>query len=157
MQAAKRFRFQLWDEISDESRKSHTYNNLKIGTLFLVGQLADEYCVSIFTRQHVKMFKNGKVIIKGRRNPSSGLYNIPLTTTADMLIPLSIQKQSLRVIQDSREKGTCWLLSCVRVHNQTSIIPNKRQERPLQMLACTHSHSHLQTSRKIHCHKYGPH
>ena len=92
MKAAKQVQFQLLDEISDKYQQGHTYNNLKTGAPLLVGQLVDENCVSIFTRHHVNIIKNGKLIIKGRQNLSNGFYNTPLTPTAEPLIPSSNYK-----------------------------------------------------------------
>ena len=73
MQAAKRVNFQISDKLSDKYQQGYTYNDLKTGKLFSVGQLVDENCVSIFSKHHVNIFKNGKVIIKGRRKPINGL------------------------------------------------------------------------------------
>ena len=57
MQAAKRVKFQLLDKLSDKSQQGYTYNNLKTGTLFSVGQLAADDCLSILSKHHVKFSK----------------------------------------------------------------------------------------------------
>ena len=78
VQASKRVKFQLSEKLSGKSQQGYTYNDLKTGTLFSVRKLSDDDCVHIFSKHHVNVFKNGKVIIKGRHKPINALYNIPL-------------------------------------------------------------------------------
>ena len=49
MQASKGLILQLLDKLSDKSQRGYTYNDIKTGTLFSVGKLADNDCVSIFS------------------------------------------------------------------------------------------------------------
>ena len=68
MQAAKHVKFKLAPKLSNDVQQGHIYNNLKTGTLVLVGQLSHDDCDGIFSKHDVKLFKNGTVIIKVYRN-----------------------------------------------------------------------------------------
>ena len=104
MQAVKWVKFQPLDELSDETQQGNTYNDLKKGRLLSVGQLSDDNCMYIFSRHHINVFKNGKVIIKGRCNPMNVLYNTLIAPTDEPSIRLSSQQQALLVIQDSKTR-----------------------------------------------------
>ena len=78
MEAVLKVQFNLAPELSPEAQSGHTYNNLKSGTLVSVGQLANDDCDTIFSKHAAYVFKNGKIIIKGKRNYTNGLWNIPL-------------------------------------------------------------------------------
>ena len=49
------------------------------------------------------MFKDGKIIIKGYRNRSNGLWNVPLAPTSQPTLPATSQR-ALGVIQDFKTK-----------------------------------------------------
>ena len=66
---------------------AYSFNNLKSGSLILIGQLCDDDCIAIFSKYDVKIIKKDKVLIKGRRTPN-GLWKIPIGTT---IKPLAVQ------------------------------------------------------------------
>ena len=68
----------LSNKRSQESQVGHIFNDLKSGSLISIGQLCTYDCVAIFTKYHVNIVKNGKIIIGGQQNPSNGLWKIPL-------------------------------------------------------------------------------
>jgi hypothetical protein len=68
----------LAPELSDQAKEGHIFHNLQSGSLISIGQLCDDDCVALFTKYHVKLYKNGKVIIVGKRNSANGLWTIPL-------------------------------------------------------------------------------
>jgi hypothetical protein len=68
----------LAPELSNHAKIGHIFQGLKSGSLISIGQLCDDDCVALFTKFNVKLYKNGKVIIIGKRNATNGLWNIPL-------------------------------------------------------------------------------
>ena len=124
MQASRRVKFQLLDKISDKDQQGYTYNDLKTGTLFSVGKLADANWVSIFSRHHVSIFQNGKIIIKVRRNPKNGVYNNPLAPNSKPLITSSSQKQALRVIQysNTRQELAGYFHACIFIPTPVTLL-----------------------------------
>jgi hypothetical protein len=104
MEAAKQVQFNLAPELSPEAQSGHTYNDLKTGTLVSVGQLADDNCNTIFSKHAAYVFKNGKIIITGKRNLTNGLWNIPLNPTSTQKPPTPTNNLALGVIQNSQTK-----------------------------------------------------
>ncbi len=74
----KRVTFSLATDLSESAKVGHLFNELKSGTLISLGQLCDDDCVALFTKYDVKIYKNGQIIIVGKRNLTNGLWNIPL-------------------------------------------------------------------------------
>ena len=97
MQAAKHVKFKLAPKLSNEVQCGHTYNYLKIRTLVSVVQLADDDCDTIFSKHELKVSSNGNLIIKGYRNQSNSLWNIPLSMTDKPTVP-EIKLHALGVI-----------------------------------------------------------
>ena len=73
----------------------------------------------------------------------------------DFIIQPTTSPQSNPIFQD--KTGTGRLFPCMHVQPHTSNIPTIRQKMPIQLLDGPHSLPHLQTYRKIYCHKHGPH
>jgi hypothetical protein len=78
IEATKRVIVPLAKELSSEAKVGHIFDSLKSGSLISLGQLCDDDCVALFTKYDVKIYKNGQVIIVGKRNAANGLWNIPL-------------------------------------------------------------------------------
>jgi hypothetical protein len=64
--------------LSKSAKRGHILPDLKTGSLISIGQLCDDDCTALFTKHHLKIFKNGTAIITGRRNTSNGLWHIPM-------------------------------------------------------------------------------
>ena len=57
----------------------YSFNNLKSATLISIGQSCADDCIAIFTKYDVKILKDDKILIKGRRT-ANGLWKIPIDT-----------------------------------------------------------------------------
>ena len=68
----------LSTKLSQEAQDRHIFDNINSGSLISIGQLCDDDCVSIFTKYHVDITKDGQIIIGGHRNTSNGLWNITI-------------------------------------------------------------------------------
>ena len=60
-----------------QARLAYSFNNLKSGTLISIGQLCDDDCVAIFSKYDVKIIRNNKILIRGRRT-DNGLWKLPI-------------------------------------------------------------------------------
>ena len=86
----------LSSDLTDKAQHVFLFNDLATGSLLSIGQLCDDDCIALFSKYHLKILKNNKVIIEGRRN-DNGLWDVPLhkpTTqtqhsTVDTHIPMA--------------------------------------------------------------------
>ena len=156
MEAEKKVQFNLAPELSPEAQSGHTYNDLKTGTLVLVGQLDDDDCDTIFSKHAAYVLKNGKIIIKGKRNYINNLWNIPLTTTSAPTPSTPTNNIALGIIQTSQTKQdlTVYFLACM-FSPTPSIFFSRYHKITLRFMARTHKFPHLQTPNKIHSHQRG--
>jgi hypothetical protein len=60
-------------EFSRNATVAYSFSNLKSGTLISIGQLCDDDCIAIFSKYNVKIIKNDKILIKGKRT-DNGLW-----------------------------------------------------------------------------------
>ena len=67
----------LSNELSIHAQHAYKFNNLATGPLISTGQLCDDNYLALFSKYSLKILKNNKVIITGKRN-ENGLWDIPL-------------------------------------------------------------------------------
>ena len=68
----------LSGKLTRPARTARVLPGLKSATLILLGQLADDGCTSILNDYKLEVIKEGETILTGFRNPTDGLYDIPL-------------------------------------------------------------------------------
>jgi hypothetical protein len=66
-------------QLNKQARQAHILPELKNSSLISIGKLCDAGCIAKFDKNHVVIQQNGNTIITGDRNPTNGLWNIPLT------------------------------------------------------------------------------
>ena len=66
-------------QLNQQARQAHILPELKNSSLISIGKLCDAGCIAKFDKNHVVIQQNGNTIITGDRNPTNGLWNIPLT------------------------------------------------------------------------------
>ena len=66
--------------ISNFAKEATIFPDLTSASLLSIGQLCNDDCTAIFTKQNMKVIKNEKVILHGTRNLSDGLWDVPLHT-----------------------------------------------------------------------------
>jgi hypothetical protein len=64
--------------------------------LISLKQLCDDNCVALFTKYDVKIYKDGKVIIVGKRSPHSGLWTVPLAPKENLPAPNATTPKTVR-------------------------------------------------------------
>ena len=50
-------------------------------SLSSIGQLCDDDCIDIFSKNDLNIFKNKKLLLQEKRNKKDGLWDVPLTPT----------------------------------------------------------------------------
>ena len=65
-------------DLSLRGRSCDLFPGLTQYALIAVGQLCDDGCDVNFTRKFVEVTKNGKLIMKGKRNLKNGMYEVNL-------------------------------------------------------------------------------
>ena len=64
------------DIASTNSKHTFVLDALPAGTLISLGQLCDDGCIATFTKYDVQIKKEGQVLIQGKRNKTSRLWQI---------------------------------------------------------------------------------
>jgi hypothetical protein len=82
-------------QLSDQARNAHILPNLKNASLISLGQLADDNCITILSKNNINIYKNNNInkhhtdqltnkILSGPRNKSDGLWDIILPTSQNL-------------------------------------------------------------------------
>ena len=68
------------NEISDAAKTVQILPQLTNCSLLSIGQLCDDNCWGLFNKKDLLIFKNKKLILKGKRNKFDGLWDVRLST-----------------------------------------------------------------------------
>ena len=71
----------LSEHLSSTAKKAMVLPKLKCSNLILIGQLCDDEYSIILDKKKTIAFKNNKVILKGIRNKTDDLWDIPIPKT----------------------------------------------------------------------------
>ena len=66
------------DLLSKAAKKTMILPNLHSSSLISLGQLCDDNCTVILTKQQLLILKKGNIILTGLRNATDGLWDIPI-------------------------------------------------------------------------------
>ena len=66
----------LHNKLSKNAKHTFVLDALPAQTLISLGQLCDDNCIAIFTKYDLQIIKEGQVLIQGKRNKTSGLWQI---------------------------------------------------------------------------------
>ena len=64
-------------KLTRNAKIAYSFSNLKNGSLIYIGQLCDDDCVAIFSKYDVKIKKDNKILIRGRRTDNR-LWKLPM-------------------------------------------------------------------------------
>ena len=64
--------------LSSEAKIGHVIPNLSSASLLSIGQLCDDDCLALFTKEKVFIFKQNKLLLQGKRNFFNGMWTIPV-------------------------------------------------------------------------------
>ena len=80
--------------LSKQATMARIFPALKNSSLLSIGQLCDEDCLALFSKYHLIITKDNEIILKGVRNPTNGLWDVPFQTT----IPNTTSYESINAI-----------------------------------------------------------
>ena len=99
----------LSSSLTPKASTAHLLQDLQSASLILVGQLCDNDCRVQFSKQDMKVYKNNKLIITGKRNRLDGIWDILITKND------SILRQQLNVIlikNKTKQQLAAYLHAC---------------------------------------------
>jgi hypothetical protein len=82
IQASQAGKLPFHPSLSDKATTAHVLNGITNSSLINLGQLCDDDCIAIFTKQKMHVCKNKMCVLSGTRNHTDGLWDIPLATTS---------------------------------------------------------------------------
>ena len=82
MQATHEYDLNI-QELSATAQHTNLYPDNKSGTLISIGQLCDDGCRAVFAQNECTIEKNNKIILRGPRNSTNGLWDIVLNPVQD--------------------------------------------------------------------------
>jgi hypothetical protein len=59
--------------LSDKAKTAHVLDGITNASLISIGQLCDDDCIAVLDKKLIKIFKNKKCILMGKRNKTDGL------------------------------------------------------------------------------------
>ena len=71
----------LSGSLSIHAKKSHIFDGMHSASLISLGQLCDDEFISILDHIEINILKDSKIILKGNRNKTYRLWNIPISIT----------------------------------------------------------------------------
>ena len=98
IQASTVGKLPLHHSLSNKAQQAYMFPKLTNESLISVGQICDDDCVVIFTKNDVKILKQDKIIIQGHRSPIDKLYDINLTNQKQENTTQSPTKQNINYI-----------------------------------------------------------
>ena len=76
--ATKKGQLPLSEHLSEKAKEGTVLPQLTNSSLVSLGQLCDDDCIVILTKQSLDVIKNKMTVLKGIRNHSDGLWDIPI-------------------------------------------------------------------------------
>ena len=83
-------------ELNEEAKQAHIHPMIKNSSLLSIGQLCDDGCSAIFTKEKLQVIKNNKIIMTGKRNAEDGLWDVPVKKQKESTINAIIRKDSTK-------------------------------------------------------------
>jgi hypothetical protein len=80
IQASQTGKLPLHPSLSDKVTTAHVLDGITNSSLISLGQLCDDNCIAIFTKQKMHVYKDKMCVLSGTRNHRNGLSDIPLAT-----------------------------------------------------------------------------
>ncbi|WP_288992217.1 hypothetical protein, partial [uncultured Marinobacter sp.] len=69
-------------QLPDWARKAYLFHDMQT-SLLSIGQLCDAGCIAIFDNEQVSILLNNQIILQGKRDLRTGLWNVNLPTTTE--------------------------------------------------------------------------
>ena len=69
--------------LSARAKKAHVLDGITNASLLSIGQLCNDNCVAILDKKKIEIFKDNNPVVTGTRNPTDGLWDIPIPSLAN--------------------------------------------------------------------------
>ena len=69
----------LYISLSIHAKKEHIFDGLHSASLIYLVQLCDDDCITILEENEINILKDKEIILKGNRNKTDGLWDIPIS------------------------------------------------------------------------------
>ena len=69
----------LHPALSTTAQTATVLDKLRSASLISIGQLCDDNCVALFSKNNLQVFKNGQVVLEGKRNWNDRLWDINIS------------------------------------------------------------------------------
>ena len=79
--ATKRVTIPLSRALSTRAQTGHILPNILTGNLLTIGQLCDDICLALFSKDTLQIFKHGQQVLTGYLNHTNGLWDVPIIPT----------------------------------------------------------------------------
>ena len=66
--------------LSQQANKAFIFPKLQLSNLISVDQLCDDNCTVTFSKTNAIVSKNNETILTGQRNPTNGMWTLPLSS-----------------------------------------------------------------------------
>ena len=62
--------------VNKAAKAATVYPNLTSSSLISIGQLCDDNCTAIFTKENMRVVKDDNIVLEGERNLNDGLWDV---------------------------------------------------------------------------------
>jgi len=106
LQAQRKGQLLLSEHLSPKAQTTQILEGIAESSLISLGQLCDDYCITVLDKNEINIFKNNKCIIKGKHNKADGLWDIPLQPNPHIISERSreIRHTANAIIRKSQAK-----------------------------------------------------
>ena len=115
--------------IPQAARKAHIFRDLQCDTLISVGVLCDSGLVATFTADDVKFFYGPHLVLQGKRNKVTKLWDLNISPDAQPNIPPGLGLAATKIQFQTKSQDVAWYHACFGYHavKTTQLKPNGSQ------------------------------
>ena len=106
--------------LSSNAKEATIFPEITNSSLLSIGKLCDDDCEAIFTKQDMKVVKDNKIILAGKRNTTDGLWDVdltPQTVTPNECANAIVQKKQSKQNLASYYHQSCFS-PCIRTFTE---------------------------------------
>ena len=91
-----------------KARKAHIFDGLHSDSIIYLGKLFYDDYIAILGHNEIDILKDSKIILKGRRNKSDGLWNIPISKPLRYRAHAIITRDKIKIEPIQYLHGCCF-------------------------------------------------
>ena len=101
----------LASSLSNHAKKAHIFDGIHSASLISLGEMFDDDCVAIFDKNEINILKRKTPILKGHRNKTYGLWDIPISRPVLHRAMEIITKENTKTELIQYIHGCCFILT----------------------------------------------